>query len=391
MNKRQQPHGVKIGCEYQILNNNRPKVKLRTANLEGWITMGEGRTKVTIPMRSWVKNFIDRLHNILTGTASDTETAKASFGASTATRASVCDKAGILVGTDDAGVLVTDTSLSIPTSESTQMQHGATTLIKPYQSGRELITGVRRLFSNASSAPKYVYEIGLKTKKTASTASNAGGILISRDVVSGGQLFDGLTDTRVEILMKANLPVTGGPVLNLLRLVHNLMFAGSVNSAAWVPLAGTVTLTHGQASATSPLVVDGIASAYWGIMVGYRDKNLDEVDIDGDTDITLNAGALNLYTTDLTYGANTVSAVTQSGNKASFYVTRDITNPGSSNLKIERIGLLAKGATATPTTIENGQLFLCMNKPSEIVNSRNQILLQPDQTLRVTYTFEINV
>lgn len=388
--KKNQPHGVKIGCEYQVLN--RPRVKLKTANLEGWITMGEGRTKVTIPMRSWVKNFIDRLHNILVGTATDTEISTASLPASSVgAYASISDKAGVLIGTDDTYVTLSDTGLGVPLTESTQTQFSTTTIVKPYQDGRYLITGVRRLFSNASSADKYVYEIGIKTKKTASTASNAGSILVSRDLVAGGQNFEALTDTRVEIMLKVQLPVTGGPVLNLLRLISNLMFAGSANYSAWVPLAGTVTLSHAAASTSSSLVVDGGSSKYWGIIVGYRDKNLSEIDIDGDTNVTLNSGELNLYSSDLTYGANTVSSVVQSGNKASFYITRDITNPGTSNLKIERIGLLAKGATADPSTIENGQLFLCMNKPDEVTNGRNQILLEPNQTLRVTYTFEIDV
>lgn len=389
--KKNQPHGIRVGCEYEILS--RPKVKLKTTNVEGWITMGEGRTKITIPMRSWVKNFIDRLHNILDGTATDTEIATASLPASSVgAYASISDKAGVLIGTDDTTVTLNDTGLGVPILETVQTQYSTTTLIKPYQDGRYLYTGLRRLFSNASSSDKYVYEIGIKSKKTASTASNAGGILIARDLVPGGQNFEALTDTRVEILLKAQLPVTGGPVLNMLRTIFNLMLAGSANYSAWVPLSGTVTLTHGAASATSPLVVDGTSSKYWGIIVGYRDKNLDEIDIDGDTNITLNAGELNLYSSELTYGANTVSAVTQSGNRASFYVTRDITNPGTSNYKIERIGLLAKGATAAPTTIENGQIFLCMNKPSEVNDQgRNQILLEPNQTLRVTYTFEIDV
>lgn len=388
--KNKKPHGLNIGCSYEILGG--PKVKLKTAKMEGWITMGEGRTKVVIPFRSWVKQFLDRFHNIMDGTAANTEIATASNGASTATNASVCDRYGIVIGYGDTAVQMTDTALADELSESTQTQFSTTTLVKPTQnSNRELTTAVRRLFSNASSAGIHIYEIGMYLKKTASTASNAGNYFVARDVVTGGELFDALSDTRVEIALKAQLPVTGGPLLNLLRVFYNLFFAGNANAAPWVPRSGTFTLSHAIASSTSSLVVDGGAGKYWGIMVGYRDKNLDEVDINGDNNISTVDPYL--YTTEVTYGANTVSSVVQAGNKASFYVTRDITNSGTSNVKIERMGLLTKGATAAPTALQNDQCFLCLNKPSELdaTGLRNQILLAPNQTLRVTYTFEIYV
>jgi hypothetical protein len=126
-------------------------------------------------------------------------------------------------------------------------------------------------------------------------------------------------------------------------------------------------------------VLDGAASKLWGIVVGMIPEGSDPVSMDENN--------IEDIWTNLSYGANSITAVTISGNKASFTVSRDITNGTTSSVRINRIGLLTKGAVVDPSTLQNDQILLMVNKPTNPF----PINLVPNQTIRVEYTFEIQV
>src|SRR5690606_35296322 len=294
-------------------------------------------------MRSFVRAFIDRLQQIFAGenTSDITKISTASFGASLG--ASVVDKAGILLGEDDTPVAITNTDLGNAHRNDVQCQYKSTTFVAPFASTANILkTQVKRLFSNASSSQWTIQEIGLKTKKTASTASNAGLIHISRDVIgrSGSELdgpptgavFPAGEDLRVVFDLSVQRPETGGAVLNMLRLIYNLYLKGSANASTFIPRSGTVTVSHPNASATSFFVMDGGVNKYWGIVVGYYDEPI-HVPIStvenpnrSTPSIASDEHNFTISTSGLTYGANTVSAVQIAANKAYFTITRDITN-----------------------------------------------------------------
>jgi hypothetical protein len=54
------PHGLNLELKYQIENIEN---KINISKVEGYIELGNGKTKVVIPMRSFVANFLRILHS----------------------------------------------------------------------------------------------------------------------------------------------------------------------------------------------------------------------------------------------------------------------------------------------------------------------------------------
>lgn len=379
------PHALDISCTYSI-SGKTTKKKLGKSKFEGHILIKDGKSVLKLPMRSFVKQFLDKLHGILSGD-NTTEVSMLS-GASIAGGASIARKAGIMVGNGLTLPTITSTNLSgLVSSVSYGCTYGGHSFIAPNApSDISLHSSITRLITNASSANWTIREVGLKTKKTASTASNVGTKLITLDAVS--EIFQAASDKLVslEFTIGRNSE-EGGAVLNLLRLFYNLYLLGDANYSAFLPRAGTVTVTHPSASVTSHLVADGVAAKYWGVIVG-RYSNILPPEVLGGEPLSDNpvVGPDDYVfeeTTGLTYGANTVSAVTISGRKAFFTISRDITNGTTSELLINRLGLLTKGAIAAPSTLQNDQIYLMVNR------SATDISLAPNQTIRVEYRFEI--
>lgn len=380
------PHSLDISCSYQ-LSNRKTKKKLGTSKFEGFINIEDGKTFIRLPMRSYVKLFLDKLHAILSGTATS-DYYKIST-ASVGNTGSLAKRVGIILGSGITPVALTQTDLVSPVTNAAICDMKTTTFEAPTSlNATTLKTKISRLFTNASSAQWTIYEAGLKTHKTASGASNAGNLLMTRDMIRSGIVFPGTTDKVVDIEFRVNTSTTtGGAVLNLMRLFYNLFLKGSTNNSSFLPRSGSYTASYGGVTASiNPFVVDGAAAKLWGIVLG-RDRASEDIN----EEISPDEFKINSINTSLTYGANTVTAVTISGNKASFTISRDITNGTSSVYYINRIGLLTKGATADPSTLQNDQVFLMINRVGEDGEPSTFLALAVNQTIRVDYTFEISI
>jgi len=381
-----QPHSLDITCSYQ-LSNRKTKKKLGTSKFEGYINIEDGKTIIRLPMRSYVKIFLDKLHDILAG--DDTSDYYKLSTASVGNTGSLAKRVGIILGTGITPVALTQTDLVAPVTNAAICDMKTTTFEAPTSlNANTLKAKISRLFTNASSAQWTIYEAGLKTHKVASGASNAGNLLMTRDYISSGVVFPGTTDKVIDIEFRVNTStVTGGAVLNLMRLFYNLFLKGSTNDSSFLPRSGSLTASYaGVTASINPFVVDGAATKLWGIVVG-RDRAGEDIN----EPITPDEFKINSINTSLTYGANTISAVTISGNKASFTVSRDITNGTSAAYAINRIGLLTKGATADPSTLQNDQVFLLINRIGEDEQPTTFLNLAVNQTIRVDYTFEISI
>lgn len=385
------PHALDISCSYSI-SGKKTKKKLGKSKLEGHILIKDGKSIIRLPMRSFVKQFLDKLWAILTG--DNTAEVSALSTASIAVGASIARKAGIMVGNGLSIPGITSTNLSgLVSSVSYGCTYGGHSFLAPYAPSDTLLkTTITRLITNASSANWIIREVGLKVKKTASTASNVGTKLMTLDAVT--ETFYAASDKLVSLeFTVGRTSENGGAVLNLLRVLYNLYLHGNANYSTFLPRIGSVTISHANASATSHLVVDGVAAKYWGVVVGVPldPDSPGEEELEGFSPSGGTSGnpvippddyrfAIN---TDLTYGANTISAVTISGRKAYFTISRDITNGSTVAIIINRIGLLTKGATAAPSTLQDDQIFLMINR------SADDISLAPNQTIRVEYKMEI--
>ena len=148
----------------------------------------------------------------------------------------------------------------------------------------------------------------------------------------------------------------------------------------------------GTAAATNPFVIDGsVAEDYIGIVIGYHGNEVSnppyEVPIGENPPISGDETTFTINHTDITVTANTVSTVTNPFTGVSqFTVERSFTNDATTNKYVNRVGILTKG-TADGSTLGTDQCFMTVNKPS----GQDPITIEPGQTLKVTYTFQIKV
>ena len=394
------PHSFDISCSYKV-SGNKTKKKLGTSKLEGYITLEDGKSHIRLPMRSFVRSFIDRLYDILSGSNSSQRAHLHTASITVSATASTYRLTGILLGNGLSIPTITSTDLnSIVSSASYGCQYKTHSFLAPYAlSDIALRTSITRLITNASGNPWTIREVGLKTRRAvtddgtaATSASNVDLLLVSLDQVN--EVFSAATDKQVQIAFQVGRDsANGGAVLNLLRVIYNLYLHGNANYSPFIPRIGTVTVAHASASATSHLVCDAVAAKYWGVVVGlYETTTAGEEDssefqggpapsnnpIVGPDDYNF---AINV--SDLTYGANTISAVAITGKQATFTISRDITNGGTASVRLNRIGLVTKGATAAPTTLQDDQIFLMINRSATDIN------IAPAQTIRVEYKFQV--
>jgi len=392
------PHALNIDCVYSI-GERKTKKKLGRSKFEGHIILKDNKTTIRLPMRSFVQNFLTTLQGIFAGeigssNANNTEIATASIAAGV----SITRKAGILIGNGLSTPSITRTDLVARVSSvSYGLTYGAHSFVAPYApTSTELKARITRLLTNASSNNFSILEVGLKTKKTASTASNVGMVLRTHDGVT--ETFYAASDKLVSLdFTIARTGETGGAVLNLLRVFYNLFLLGSVNYSTLLPRVGSAgSYSYASATASGAFVVDGAAAKYWGVVVGKYEDDVDTGEGEEGIGSTPPSGTNPLIDTDdygrnfgintsLTYGANTITSVTQSGNKVYFTVSRAITNGTTAAILLNRIGLLGKGMTAAPTAVMADQVFTMVNR------SASNISLAPNQTIRVEYKFEISV
>ena len=399
-----QPHGLNLNCSYEILGKEQTITRQDVlSKLEGFIEFENIKTgeKKELPMRSFVNNFIDKLHGILTGDGGTdtlkTSVSHASIGASTATYA------GLLVGIGEDLVALSDTALADKIIHASFAYKG-TTLIAPYftqaDKTRPLTFEIKRLFTNTRGTGYTITEIGLTGKPvTASGAKTVGLNMFSRDMIPGIVVpYNSDVNITFKFIVHQASNGSGGGVLNLLRMIFNLFYAGNQNRAGSRMIAtngtqptivyATGAAAAGSAGATNAFIVDGAASHYIGICVGYW-GNIPDPDENPDGNPIVNADETTFTVdhTDLTVDANTISAVSNPySNTSQFTISRSFTNTSATNAKyLDRWGLLTKG-TNTGTTIPSSadNILLMCNRPSA-----TGLYLQPGQTLRITYTFQI--
>lgn len=406
----QKPHGLEVGFSDIILTPVKTNENLvewseeikeeSISKLEAMIDIENKKTgeKISIPMRSFLTTFINSLQGLLSGDGG-TDTIKA--GVDVDAGASIATKLGMLIGHGTTPVVLSDSGLQTPATHAS-IAHGDTTLVPPYTGGaisqRKVSFALRRLFTNNKVTSIIIGEVIIKNRRvSASIASNVAGTTIARDLVNviyatsatsvGDQAEEALGggivlpyDSAIQMEFKFNAYQAnngaGGAVLNLARLIYNLMFAGNQNSSPLVNTSNTA-MTIGYATgatcgATGVWTVDAESEeTNYGILLGYYNEERDNPPIEADET------TFNVVTSGLVYGAVTVSAVTNPATGiAKFTVSRDITNTGQNTIYLDRAGLKIKDGA-----------FIIVNR----LNNNTYLNLAPNQVARLTYSLQIKV
>ena len=401
------PHGMNIGFTYEVFDKKNEELipvysKENLSKLEAYINIKGNDKEYELPMRSFLTNFINTLQGLFAGDGGvDTKKSTASVAQSV----SISKRIGMLIGHGDTAVNLSDTGLNIPATHASII-YGNTTFTDPYVvksegiipdvtsaltvGGNKLGFEMRRIFTNNKYSDIILKELVIKNRRVSSSiASNVAGVAISRDLLSedGTSVGTGITvpyESAIQFLFKflvyQEANGNGGAVLNLLRLINNLIFKGDQND---VPLIDTSNNTMNITYATNATcgatgkftVTSAIADNDYGIIVGryddrYTGQKSENPSISGD-ETTFGVGASSLTKT-----ATTVSAVTNPFTKtAQFTVTRDFTNGLTSSVSFNRVGLKIKEGA-----------FVAINR---LGSENSSFVLQPNQVFRGTYTFSI--
>jgi len=402
------PHGVDLSFGYEILGTDK-KVIRKNNTLQGFVQFENLRSgeKVLLPMRSFVNGFINKLHGILSGdSGADTKISRAAVMASeNELTASTVSFVGILVGTDDTNPTLGDTGLGAKITPSASFIYGATTFIEPNQSNDLLTFEVRRLFTDTVTVGHLFGEAALMSGKRgrasfASIASVTGVTsaitMLARDNFPSAIAVSNGDDIRMTFKFKASQTAGGGVLLNLVKLIYNLMIVGDEDNTTsrLVGRTGSAqTFTYGIediASLGNPWYIGGGSEGqYIGIVTGNygttpptSEESLAPQVSNDDTTFTVNH-------TNLTLTTNTISTVTNpSTDVASFTITRDFTNSSTVNKYVDRVGILTRSSAGTGSSLSATQCFLAMN---DFFDSPTTLVIEPGQVLRVTYTFQIKV
>jgi len=342
------PHGLNLSLEYQIDN---VKKKTKTSKIEGYIELGQGKSKVVIPMRSFVANFLRIIHSHFnkTGTYSLLKTAVAPSGN---------DGYGIQIGKTGSAVQPTDTTLNSWTNAS--ITHSANSnLIAPTVVGNDCKFIISRTFTSIGDDPNYL-ELGIKVKDINTASAKT---LLIRDTTSG------TIDESGSISVDYSLQVThdssnGGFVLNAIKFIYNVMFNGSLTASPLLTTAGT------NLTGTWATEVDATTASYFWVASAIADNYGIVVGIEYDDKPTSpNTSRMTLVTSNLVKSATNVGNITINGSNTYFTISREFTNTGSTPINLNRIGILTRSLT-----------LLVVN------NTGSNIVLQPNQKLKVTYT-----
>jgi len=419
MNKNK-PHSLEMEL---TIERDKP-IKFKPSELEGYIVL---RDNVRLPMRSYVRQFLDKMRGVF---------AKSPTGAGSIVRPSIASKpgstavtnasqwTGVQVGRGGGAVQITQTELiqQYCEEEGNAVAYGDTTITAPTASGLNVIkTSVKRSFTNNDSQIT-LQEVGLKLLSVSKFAlqntfsvsypvgyeNKANAKLIARDIVT--ETFSNTEMKQVEYLFLINTSTdgTGGMLKNMASFIYNYFFKANYNAQKLLDYSG-VEVTYAPASflsatnfalpaSVTPFQVNGIASQPFGIVLGTYDPTGQDADFtvyaDGEVPefeigIQSTNVEMNVKTSGLSYGANTISAVTLTGtDQAYFTISRTITNSGTSTQVFNRVGLLTKGTPTTDTALGVGQCVLAMNT----LNTNLGVMhLAPSQSIKVTYRFSVSV
>lgn len=392
--KNLKPHGIEVSCGYEILG--RKQSKSFISKMEAFIEIEnlKMKSKLILPMRSFVNAFLDSFHGILSGDGgADTIISSAS---ATATAAS---NVGLILGDGNVPVQLSDTGLisrRSATSSALTAIHKATTFNAPFSDREKYIMfDIRRLISNASTANWTIRELGVFSKGNASSAIK----MLSRDHFPGeGILFPYNSDIRMTFRFISTQSEYGGVNMNFARAIYNLMFVGSINSPASRIIARvghsqpTYTYNNNTVAASSnPIYAGASANHFNGIVIGYYnpgggvgisvEERIGNPPPVGTPGLSIDETTFTISHTNISSSANEISSVQASTGSSKFTISRDFLNNSNSIKTFNRVGLLTRGNSSNLTALHDSQFFIAVNNPN--------ITLEPQQTLRVTYTFSI--
>lgn len=394
------PHGLDLIMKEELLESEKVvhSSEEYKNNFEGWIKIINNKKNkyIELPMRSFVSIFLDRLHGILTGDkGTDTRLTTVSL----ASAASLMRHCGLVLGLGTTKPQLGDTAVESLASYGS-LVNTTTTFIAPADDGGSppiISSEVRRLISNNHTSAYYPSEIVLYGKGASSVASGAatGRLMFARDLIvdplTTPFVFDAESDMRFDFKFNVTQGSTGGLNTNFSRLIHNVYFKKNPAPSTslirnWVNGGTAYTLATSAASTSFPYIQGVAAQIYYGIVIGYLNDNIVPHNGGGTPPSPDENQWTEIKNSGFTISANTVSATSSSGSVAKFSITRTFTNAGTSGVYINRVGILCRGSSAAGTALDNTQFLIANNTPTG-----GAITIQPNQTYRVTYTFQITV
>lgn len=383
-------HGISADFHYEVFDGEQKLLEdVNESKLKGYIVFENLKTGkvMKLPFRSFVDNFIQTIHGWLSGDRGvDTKLQTVSLAANSTTAASL----GIILGSGDTTVLVTDTALATALAHAS-LAYDAHVFTGPFTSGYDMGFNVSRILTNNKASTIYPTEVGVMTR-VASTASMAtpgtGKRMIAHDLVSLSVPADDAV--RVTFSFEASQDATqGGIVLNFAKFIYNILFKGNLNhtSSRIVSRSGgfptyiSATTAASIAATLGELFVGSSGTGYIGICMEMY--NADAVPI-SPTSVSVTPDH-----TGLTASANTISAIEYAtiSNGAAFTITRTFQNTGTTTKILGRACLLTRGdsANVTGATLSADQALLIYNNIGTNVN----VTLSPGQSIRLNYKLGI--
>lgn len=387
-----------LNCELTIEHGDKKAKKIPIGKLGGEIEYTlPNRKRVVLPFGSFVKNFLDEVHDI-----AGTNSAGAPRRVNGVARKAVSNNFGIIFGASlSKPKPLTTTDISRVTSDKLGgASNSYSAMVMPenisytIDSEKDLLTyyfDMSRTFTNGTTITTYTID---EVYLAASNVTGAGRVLYSidkyKDVVqlSGGEadslaVTPGSVVTATFRFQMTRSYSTGGALMGLAKMIYNVLMSGSLtalNLQRYNNNAGESTY------ANYAMYLGGSESTgkYHGIVVGYLDKNIATLENAIPQEPQLYDGGF-LAHTGLTMQGNVLGSVVQVGDVgAQFTISRTIVNSSTASKTITHIGLFGHGGTPSTTGLNNNAIPYALNRVTPIV-------LAPNQTLRITYTFSVEI
>jgi len=355
------------------------------------------RKKVVIPFGSFVKKFLDDVRGIAASSAiaSNGQGRKVSDIAHASAGGALY---GILLGNYGTAALVTASYSRAASYRLTGASDSYSAMTMPTQIQYTTSTDgtitmyfdMSRTFTNGTSTTDQVLkEIYL----AASNYASQGKTIFSVDKYALTEGARGTGDTLtitpgsvVGVTFRFQMQrsyVDGGVLMNFLRMIYNILMGGNLSAFS---LQRYTTNTNETTYRNYSMYKSSDTGYYHGIVPGYFSTAGGELSDEGvSADPNISAGDF-LAHTGLTLGANTVGSVSQQGDKQAYFeIYRTITNSSTVSKTIQAIVLLGHGGTGSTTGINTNSIPYAFNR------LQSPIVLAPNQTIKITYRFTIEV
>ncbi len=283
------------------------------------------------------------------------------------------DTRGILVGTDDTAVDMTDTALGALIADGTgsgQLTRSAVAFTTFAQAGDVAQFYMTRSFTNGSGATINVTEAGLAGEVALAPSSQQ--FLFARDVFAAEAVDDGDS-----LLVEYAVRCTRGATNHFLEaLVQHLLCALSNVDTACHDTGGVERTIEKPSTADSFfLEVDAAAAADdYGLIIGTDDGTILPIAVDN------SALGAQIAEADMAHGAMTVNVFTQAGDDASVSLTRTFTNVSGGDITVSEYGLVCRSKDTGAAT----RYFLLMRRlpTAETISDGDNLTIQ--HTIKVS-------